>query len=101
MFVEDRDAEVEFFFGDDQRRSDDEVADPGLDADAVREHLRGDLIDEECGLAVDFLGVGVEGFLGVAVLDEVDSPKETFATDIADAGVFGFELVELGFDVRS
>ena len=90
VLVEDGDAEVEFFFGDDERWGDDEVRDPGLDRDAVGEHFGGDLIDEERG-AGDFVGVGVEGLFGVAVFDEVDGPEEAFAADVADAGVLLFE----------
>ena len=36
VLVEGGDAQVELFLGDDERRGDDEVADPGLDRDALR-----------------------------------------------------------------
>jgi len=49
VLVEGRDADVDFFFGDDKRRRDDEVADPGLLRYAVSHHLRGDLIVEMNG----------------------------------------------------
>ena len=50
------------------------------------EHFGGDLIDDEC-FAGDFVGVGVEGFFGGAVFDQVDGPEEAFAADVADAAV--------------
>jgi len=45
VFVQRGDAEVELFFGDDERRSDDEVADPGLNRYAPGHHLPGDLVN--------------------------------------------------------
>ena len=63
MPVERGDAEVELFFGHDQRRRDDEVADPGLHARRPRAIiLRGDLIDDQ-RLALDLVAHGVEGLL--------------------------------------
>ena len=99
MFVEGGYASVDLFFGDDEGWGDYEVGDPGLDGDSISEHLCGDLVDYEC-FAGDFVGVGVEGFFGGAVFDHVDGPEESFAADVAYADVFGFEVVEFGFDVR-
>jgi len=45
VFVEGRDAEIELFLRHDERRGDDEVADPGLNRNAPGHHLGGNLID--------------------------------------------------------
>jgi len=74
VFVEGGDTEVEFFFCDDERRGDDEVADPGLHGDALGHHLRGDLVDNE-RLAFHLVAHGVEELFGFAVLYDFDGEE--------------------------
>src|SRR5208337_5012187 len=94
VFVEGGDAEVELFFGDDERRRDDEVADPGLNRNAAGHHLRGDLVNDE-RLALDLVAHGVEELLGFAVLHDLDGKEEAEAADIADRWVLVLELEQL------
>jgi len=99
MLVEGGDAEVELFFGDDQRRRDDEMADPGLNGHALRHHLGGDLVDDE-GLAFHLVPHGVEELLGLAILHNLNGKEKAEAAHVADGGVFGLQGFELLADVR-
>ena len=60
VLVERCDAEVEFLFGHDERRGDDEVADPRLLRNAIGHHFGRDLIDDQ-RLAFHLVKHGVEG----------------------------------------
>ena len=101
VFVECGDAGVEFGFGDDEGRGDDEVRDPGLEEYSLSHHFGGDLIDDE-RLAFDFVAHGVEELLGFAVLDDFDGEEEAEAADVADGWMFCFEgfefLADVGFE---
>ncbi len=99
MLVEHRDAQIEFFLCDDQRRGDDEVAYPGLLGDAVGHHFGGDLIHHQ-RLAFHLVAHGVEGFLGGAVLDDLDREEEAKAAHVADRRVLCLEGFEFFADVR-
>src|SRR6187399_1857930 len=57
--VESGYALVDLSFGDDERRGDDEVGDPGLDRDAALHHFGGDLVYDQ-RRAGDFVRHGVE-----------------------------------------
>ncbi len=92
--VEGVDAYVEFSFGDDERRGNNEVADPCLLGDAHRHHLCRDLIDHQ-GLALYLVAHGVEGLFRVAVLDDLDGPEKPQAAHVAYRRMLfleGFEL---------
>src|SRR5580698_5631829 len=99
MLVERGDTEIEFFLGDDERWGDDEVADPGLNRNALSHHFGGDLIDDQ-RLAFHLVAHCVEELLGLAILDNLDSKKEAEAADVADGNMLGLDRFKLLADVR-
>jgi len=94
MAIKGVNAEVDFLFGDDEGRRDDEVAYPGLLGHAVGHHLCGNLIDDR-RLASHLVAHGIEGPLRRAVLDEFDGEEEPDATDVADGWMLLLQSFEL------
>jgi len=99
MLVERGDAQIQLLFGDDERRGDDEVADPGLNRNALRHHFGGDLVDDE-RLAFHLVAHGVEELLGFAILHNLDGKKEAEAAHVADGNMLSLDRFELLADVR-
>src|SRR5262249_40325012 len=83
-FVESGQSGVDLGFGDDERRSDDQVADPPHAINAARHHVGSHLVDDQ-GLPGHLHRLRGERFLGGAVLHEVNRPEEAQTADVPHA----------------
>src|SRR5262245_4408381 len=92
--VECRDGLVDLLGCDDERRSQDEVADPPEQAYSALHQFRRYLVDHH-RLAGDLVLRNVEGFLRLSVANELDGPKQSNAAHVADARVTFGELAQL------